>query len=78
MVKPLFGMPLEEHLQMMGRDISLVLEACILTLLETGMEEEVVMCIYCFQWSVFVPASVYVCVCGCVEGCVCVCPKFQV
>ena len=39
--KPVFGMPLEQHLRLMGRDISLVLEACILTLLETGMEEEV-------------------------------------
>ncbi|XP_076445348.1 rho GTPase-activating protein 44-like isoform X6 [Babylonia areolata] len=39
-MKPVFGMSLEEHLQMTGRDISLVLEACILTLLETGIEEE--------------------------------------
>ena len=37
----MFGMPLEEHLRLMKRDISLVLEACILTLIETGMEEEV-------------------------------------
>lgn len=39
--KPIFGMALEQHLQLMGRDISLVLEACILTLLDTGLEEEV-------------------------------------
>ncbi|XP_059151368.1 rho GTPase-activating protein 17-like isoform X1 [Physella acuta] len=38
--KPCYGMPLEEHLRLMCRDIALVLEACILTLLETGMEEE--------------------------------------
>ncbi|XP_025085041.1 rho GTPase-activating protein 44-like isoform X2 [Pomacea canaliculata] len=38
--KPIFGMALEQHLQLMGRDISLVLEACILTLLDTGLEEE--------------------------------------
>ncbi|XP_076459624.1 rho GTPase-activating protein 44-like isoform X5 [Babylonia areolata] len=39
-VKPVFGMSLEDHLHVMERDISLVLEACILTLLEIGMEEE--------------------------------------
>ncbi|CAG5117883.1 unnamed protein product, partial [Candidula unifasciata] len=38
--KPCYGMPLEEHLRLMCRDIALVLEACIITLLETGMEEE--------------------------------------
>lgn len=38
--KPCYGMPLEEHLRLMCRDIALVLEACILTLLEMGMEEE--------------------------------------
>ncbi|CAG5116976.1 unnamed protein product, partial [Candidula unifasciata] len=38
--KPCYGMPLEEHLRLMCRDIALVLEACILTLLETGIEEE--------------------------------------
>lgn len=39
--KPVFGMTLEEHLRVTGRDIALVIEACILTLLELGMEEEV-------------------------------------
>ncbi|XP_070187919.1 rho GTPase-activating protein 17-like isoform X4 [Littorina saxatilis] len=39
-LKPVFGMALEEHLKMMGRDVSLVLEACILTLIDIGMEEE--------------------------------------
>ncbi|KAK7501998.1 hypothetical protein BaRGS_00006750, partial [Batillaria attramentaria] len=39
-IKPVFGTPLEEHLRVLGRDISLVLEACIITLLEFGMEEE--------------------------------------
>ncbi|CAL1546433.1 unnamed protein product [Lymnaea stagnalis] len=38
--KPVFGVPLEEHLRLMCRDIALVLEACILTLLDCGMEEE--------------------------------------
>lgn len=38
--KPVFGMPLEEHLGKMGRDVAMVLEACILTLLDTGIEEE--------------------------------------
>ncbi|BFZ03546.1 hypothetical protein BsWGS_06585 [Bradybaena similaris] len=38
--KPCYGMPLEEHLRLMCRDVALVLEACVLTLLETGMEEE--------------------------------------
>ncbi|RUS78107.1 hypothetical protein EGW08_014115 [Elysia chlorotica] len=38
--KPCYGMPLEEHLRLMCRDIALVLEACVLTLLEMGMEEE--------------------------------------
>ncbi|GFR80594.1 rho GTPase-activating protein 17 [Elysia marginata] len=34
--KPCYGMPLEEHLRLMCRDIALVLEACVLTLLEMG------------------------------------------
>ncbi|XP_005096119.2 rho GTPase-activating protein 17 [Aplysia californica] len=38
--KPCYGMPLEEHLRVMCRDIAVVLEACVLTLLEIGMEEE--------------------------------------
>ncbi|KAL8592718.1 hypothetical protein ACOMHN_037658 [Nucella lapillus] len=38
--KPLFGMALEDHLRVMDRDICLILEACILTLLDIGMDEE--------------------------------------
>ncbi|KAH9498435.1 Rho GTPase-activating protein 44, partial [Bulinus truncatus] len=38
--KPVFGMPLEEHLRLMKRDISLVIEACVTLLLECGLEEE--------------------------------------
>lgn len=40
-VKPVYGMPLEEHLRVTNRDIAQVLEACICYLLETGLEEEV-------------------------------------
>ncbi|XP_050390057.2 rho GTPase-activating protein 44 isoform X7 [Patella vulgata] len=38
--KPVFGHPLEEHLRVTGRDIAVVLEACVMTLLLTGMDEE--------------------------------------
>ncbi|XP_060065346.1 rho GTPase-activating protein 17-like isoform X4 [Ylistrum balloti] len=38
--KPVFGTTLDEHLRVTGRDIALPLEACVLTLLETGVEEE--------------------------------------
>ncbi|XP_055876963.1 rho GTPase-activating protein 44-like isoform X6 [Biomphalaria glabrata] len=38
--KPVYGMPLEEHLRLMKRDISLVIEACVTVLLECGLEEE--------------------------------------
>ncbi|XP_041363788.1 rho GTPase-activating protein 44-like isoform X2 [Gigantopelta aegis] len=38
--KPVYGMSLTEHLRVTGRDIAVVLEACIRTLLETAMEEE--------------------------------------
>ncbi|XP_071105596.1 rho GTPase-activating protein 44-like isoform X8 [Haliotis cracherodii] len=38
--KPVYGTSLVEHLRVTGRDIALVFEACIVTLLETGMEEE--------------------------------------
>ncbi|XP_069124723.1 rho GTPase-activating protein 44-like isoform X4 [Argopecten irradians] len=38
--KPVFGTTLDEHLRVTGRDIALPLEACVLTLLETGVDEE--------------------------------------
>ncbi|XP_067671370.1 rho GTPase-activating protein 44-like isoform X3 [Haliotis asinina] len=38
--KPVYGTSLVEHLRVTGRDIALVFEGCIVTLLETGMEEE--------------------------------------
>ena len=38
---PVFGQPLEDHLQRNNRDISLVIEDCVITLKEIGMEEEV-------------------------------------
>ncbi|XP_033739440.1 rho GTPase-activating protein 44-like isoform X2 [Pecten maximus] len=38
--KPVFGTTLDEHLRVTGRDIALPLEACVLTLLETGIDEE--------------------------------------
>lgn len=40
-VKPVYGIPIEEHLRVTNRDIAQVLEACICFLLETGLEEEV-------------------------------------
>ena len=40
--KPVYGVPLEEHLRVTGRDIALVIEACIVTIMDgDGMEEEV-------------------------------------
>ncbi|KAK3089695.1 hypothetical protein FSP39_005689 [Pinctada imbricata] len=38
--KPVYGVPLEEHLRVTGRDIALVIEACICTLIEGGLDEE--------------------------------------
>lgn len=39
--KPVYGVPLEEHLRVTGRDIALVIEACVVTIMEgEGMEEE--------------------------------------
>ncbi|XP_021348876.1 rho GTPase-activating protein 44-like isoform X5 [Mizuhopecten yessoensis] len=38
--KPVFGTTLDEHLRVTGRDIALPIEACVLTLLETGLDEE--------------------------------------
>ncbi|XP_063446296.1 SH3 domain-binding protein 1-like isoform X2 [Mytilus trossulus] len=39
--KPVYGLPLEEHLRVTGRDVALVIEACIVTIIEGGgMEEE--------------------------------------
>lgn len=40
-LKPVYGVSLEEHLRVTGRDIALVLEVCIITLIEGGLEEEV-------------------------------------
>ena len=39
--KPVYGVQLEEHLRVTGRDIALVIEACVCTLIEGGLEEEV-------------------------------------
>lgn len=39
--KPAFGTALEEHLKRTNREIALPIEACIMMLLETGMQEEV-------------------------------------
>ena len=39
--KPVYGVPLEEHLRVANRDIAAVLESCICYLLEFGLEEEV-------------------------------------
>uniref|UniRef100_A0A673MSQ1 Rho GTPase-activating protein 17-like n=1 Tax=Sinocyclocheilus rhinocerous TaxID=307959 RepID=A0A673MSQ1_9TELE len=38
--KPAFGTALEEHLKRTSREIALPMEACIMMLLETGMQEE--------------------------------------
>ncbi|XP_016318842.1 rho GTPase-activating protein 17-like isoform X4 [Sinocyclocheilus anshuiensis] len=38
--KPAFGTALEEHLKRTSREIALPIEACIMMLLETGMQEE--------------------------------------
>ncbi|XP_056309259.1 rho GTPase-activating protein 17b isoform X3 [Danio aesculapii] len=40
MEKPAFGTALEEHLKRTGREVALPIEACIMMLLETGMQEE--------------------------------------
>lgn len=40
-LKPVYGVPLEEHLRVTGRDIALVLEVCVITLIEGGLDEEV-------------------------------------
>ncbi|XP_048761918.2 rho GTPase-activating protein 44-like isoform X3 [Ostrea edulis] len=39
-LKPVYGVPLEEHLRVTGRDIALVLEVCVITLIEGGLDEE--------------------------------------
>ncbi|XP_061175327.1 rho GTPase-activating protein 17-like isoform X2 [Saccostrea echinata] len=39
-LKKVYGVPLEEHLRVTGRDIALVLEVCVITLIEGGLEEE--------------------------------------
>ncbi|XP_056128079.1 rho GTPase-activating protein 17b isoform X3 [Rhinichthys klamathensis goyatoka] len=38
--KPAFGTALEEHLKRTSREIALPIEACVMMLLETGMQEE--------------------------------------
>uniref|UniRef100_A0A671N2H6 Rho GTPase-activating protein 17 n=1 Tax=Sinocyclocheilus anshuiensis TaxID=1608454 RepID=A0A671N2H6_9TELE len=38
--KPAFGTALDEHLKRSGREIALPIEACVMMLLETGMNEE--------------------------------------
>ncbi|XP_055050704.2 rho GTPase-activating protein 17b isoform X3 [Misgurnus anguillicaudatus] len=38
--KPAFGTALEEHLKRSNREVALPLEACVMMLLETGMQEE--------------------------------------
>ena len=43
--KPVYGVSLEEHLRVTNRDIAQVLEACICFLLETGLDEEVILII---------------------------------
>jgi len=40
-IKPVYGLPLEEHLRVTNRDIAQVLESCICYLLDIGLEEEV-------------------------------------
>ena len=50
--KPVYGISLEEHLRVTNRDIAQVLEACICFLLETGLDEEVIICsIHCLVWA---------------------------
>ncbi|XP_053147025.1 rho GTPase-activating protein 44 isoform X7 [Hemicordylus capensis] len=38
--KPSFGKPLEDHLEVSGREIAFPIEACVTMLLECGMQEE--------------------------------------
>ena len=42
----MYGVHLEEHLRVTGRDIALVIEACIVTIIEGGGIEEEVSIIY--------------------------------
>ena len=59
----MYGLPLEEHLRVTGRDIALVIEACIVTIIEGGGIEEEVSIIYyiilyfTFLFSLFVFVS---------------------
>lgn len=39
-MKPVFHLPLEEHLRVTNRKIAYPLELCVCVLLELGMEEE--------------------------------------
>ncbi|CAE1314340.1 ARHGAP44 [Acanthosepion pharaonis] len=38
--KPVYGVPLKEHLRVTERTVALVIEACVCTLLDAGLEEE--------------------------------------
>lgn len=38
--KPVYGCPLEEHLQATGREIAFVIETCVSILYHEGLEEE--------------------------------------
>ena len=38
--RPVYGCPLDEHLQSSGREIALVIEACVGILYHDGLEEE--------------------------------------
>ncbi|XP_032831933.1 rho GTPase-activating protein 44-like isoform X2 [Petromyzon marinus] len=39
-VRPCYGQPLEEHLQLSRRDIAFPIEACVVALMDTGLQEE--------------------------------------
>ncbi|XP_033115007.1 rho GTPase-activating protein 17-like isoform X2 [Anneissia japonica] len=39
-LQPIFGCPLEDHLKITEREIALVIEACVITLVTFGLEEE--------------------------------------
>lgn len=38
--RPIYGCPLDEHLQSTGKEIALVIEACVSVLYHEGLEEE--------------------------------------
>jgi len=41
MFRPVYGCPLRDHLNVLGREIAIVLEECILFILEHAMNAEV-------------------------------------